>query len=68
MNYQEPDPEHKKLEAKLLNAPTAEDVNIIRQEAFHKKFYDLVNQGRQMLIFSFGWKKTENGTLTPPRS
>lgn len=56
----------KRLEKQLLNAPTAEDVIAIRIEAFYKKFYDLVSQGRQMLIFSFGYKKASNGTLIPP--
>ena len=67
MNFQEPDPQWKQLEAKLTNASTAQEVIAIRTEAFYKKFYDIVRQGRMILISSFGYKIAENGTLTPPQ-
>lgn len=66
MNYQNPPQDYKKIERLMTDATTPEEVTSARIEAFHKKYYDLVAQGRQILKSTFGYTNTSEATLTPP--
>lgn len=60
MNYKNPPQDYKQIERTMTDATTAEEVMSARIEAFHKKYYDLVDQGRQILKSTFGLTTNDN--------
>jgi len=55
-----------KLQQRMQNSCTPSEVQQARNEAFAKGWLNLVQEGRQILLFSFGYTKAKDGTLNPP--
>ena len=60
------DEKYLKLQSKIENSTTAEDVLYFMAEAIHKGWESLFRQGRQTLVNQFHYKKSPDGTLIKP--
>lgn len=59
-------PNHEELHNRIINASTADEVASLRLEAWAKGYVDIVGEGRQILISSFGYTKGKDGLLIKP--